>query len=118
MRKESQRKGIGRALMAWGLERTDKQNLESYIEASAQGRELYEHCGYGQVARVEMDFSRGPKGAAWQDWDRRVSPYSFSIVWRPRQEDWINEPAQTWDDRIPKESRKYGEPQQRFRVGY
>jgi len=51
-RPEFQGKGAGSALMRWGLARADEDRLETYIEASPEGKPIYEHFGFAEVDRL------------------------------------------------------------------
>lgn len=90
MRPEQQRKGVGQALMAWGLKRTDELGLESYIEATAAGRKLYERCGYRVVARVDVNISRNDRGEAWRSLEDRILPSGYDSMWRSVNGVWEN----------------------------
>ena len=98
---EQQRRGIGQALMSWGLSRTDKAGLESYVEATPAGRKLYERCGYHFVARVNIVVKNTDGDETWKDLESRVLPSGYDSIWRP-----IlgvcekGEPQRTWKDRL------------------
>ncbi|KAF5879156.1 putative gnat family protein [Botrytis fragariae] len=49
---ESQSKGAAGKLMRWGLERADEDGVETYLEASPVGKEVYEHFGFEEKARL------------------------------------------------------------------
>ncbi|TGO20838.1 hypothetical protein BPAE_0262g00150 [Botrytis paeoniae] len=49
---EFQGKGAAGKLMRWGLERADEDGVETYLEASPVGKEVYEHFGFGEKARL------------------------------------------------------------------
>ncbi|KAK4988218.1 hypothetical protein LTR66_007375 [Elasticomyces elasticus] len=52
---EYQRQGLGALLVKWGCDRSDKQGLESYLDASEKGRPFYrEHHGFEDRAVVEL----------------------------------------------------------------
>ena len=50
-RKEYQRKGVGRILMEWGVEKADADGWECYLGSSAEGKGLYEKYGFMEVER-------------------------------------------------------------------
>lgn len=54
---DHQRKGIGRKLLQWGLDEADKLGLIAYLEASVDGRHLYETTGFKVVKEARLDFS-------------------------------------------------------------
>lgn len=55
VRKESQRKGVGSLLMRYGTERADQDGWMAYVNASAEGRPLYERHGFVTVKLSEFD---------------------------------------------------------------
>ncbi|KAI9901991.1 hypothetical protein N3K66_003808 [Trichothecium roseum] len=50
VRKEAQRKGVGSALMAVGTEAADREGYDAYVNASIDGKGLYEKFGFRTVA--------------------------------------------------------------------
>ena len=50
-----QGKGAAGKLMRWGLEKADADGLETYIEASPDGKSIYEHFGFREVERLIVD---------------------------------------------------------------
>lgn len=62
--------GAGRRLVQWGVERVDGDGCEAYLEASPEGRGLFERFGFVVVERlgyldgqyVECSMVRGVKG--------------------------------------------------------
>ncbi|KAB5547359.1 acetyltransferas-like protein [Coniochaeta sp. 2T2.1] len=44
-----QRRGLGGMLVRWGLERADAEGWEAYLDATPEGRGLYERLGFGKV---------------------------------------------------------------------
>ncbi|KAF2674879.1 acyl-CoA N-acyltransferase [Microthyrium microscopicum] len=50
-----QRRGVGRLLMQWGMDKADKLGLENYLEASQAGKKLYESCGFRAIKEMQFD---------------------------------------------------------------
>ncbi|PWY77404.1 acyl-CoA N-acyltransferase [Aspergillus heteromorphus CBS 117.55] len=48
--------GIGTTMLRWGMERADAAGRGIYLEASREGRGLYERLGWGVVGEVEVGF--------------------------------------------------------------
>lgn len=54
-RPEWQGKGAAGRLMRWGLEKADEEGVETYLEASPDGKPIYEHFGFKEVGRLIVD---------------------------------------------------------------
>ncbi|KAK4116117.1 hypothetical protein N656DRAFT_794456 [Canariomyces notabilis] len=52
------RKGAGGLLVQWGLEKQKETGLNCYLQASEQGRKLYEHYGFQDIDTVEFDLDK------------------------------------------------------------
>ena len=50
-----QRRGIGRKLMQWGLDEADRLGIVSWLFARPAGMQLYQRCGYVEVANISFD---------------------------------------------------------------
>lgn len=52
-------------LLKWGAAEADRLGLPSYLEASEEGRPLYEKHGFRSVGKLVTDFSKwnGPADA-------------------------------------------------------
>ncbi|RFU81553.1 hypothetical protein TARUN_647 [Trichoderma arundinaceum] len=53
-----QRRGAGSMCLRWGAAEADRLGLVSYLEASEEGRLLYEKHGYKEVDRITVDLSK------------------------------------------------------------
>jgi GNAT superfamily N-acetyltransferase len=51
-RPEYRRKGAAGMLMRWGLQKADADEVEAYLEASPEGKPVYEHFGFREVERL------------------------------------------------------------------
>lgn len=49
-----QRRGIGDALISWGLRKADQDKLESYLDASMLGLPFYERRGFQFGKLIEL----------------------------------------------------------------
>jgi len=52
----SQRMGVGKKLLEWGLRQCDEENIEVWIDASPEGKGLYEKVGWKEVGFLDTDF--------------------------------------------------------------
>ncbi|KAH6609892.1 hypothetical protein Trco_003238 [Trichoderma cornu-damae] len=55
---DHQRRGAGGMCLQWGTAEADRLGLVSYLEASEEGRPLYEKYGFKEVDRIVVDLSR------------------------------------------------------------
>lgn len=60
---DHQKRGAGSMLLRWGASEADRLGLESYLEASPEGKPLYAKCGFRELETLVTDFSAwgGPK---------------------------------------------------------
>lgn len=54
-RREDQGRGAGGMLLRWGLERADEEGTETYLEASPDGKPIYQRFGFEEVDRLVVD---------------------------------------------------------------
>ncbi|KAF2648406.1 hypothetical protein K491DRAFT_612804, partial [Lophiostoma macrostomum CBS 122681] len=76
-------RGIGRTLAAWGVEKADDMRVESFLEATDMGRELYQKLGFVVVSIEEADASRQGLDEEWEELRRKFLPYHWHCMWRP-----------------------------------
>jgi hypothetical protein len=89
--------------MQWGIERTDRLGLESFIEATPEGQALYETCGYRPIKKVQVNMVKyaGEKGTEWEKLEREKLPIGYTATWRPAHGVWKpEEPERTWRERF------------------
>ncbi|EED18764.1 conserved hypothetical protein [Talaromyces stipitatus ATCC 10500] len=85
---EYQRKGIGRAIMKWGLRKADQLGLESWLDASPFGYSLYHSVGfltYGSnnvSIKMHEDYNQGQQ-AEWEEYKKIMLPVEHAVMWRP-----------------------------------
>jgi ribosomal protein S18 acetylase RimI-like enzyme len=73
-----QRKGIGRMLLDWGVERANSENVPVLLESTAYGEGLYRKAGFLDFDRVELTESIGmpamilpPPGKSIEDYRKK-----------------------------------------------
>ena len=54
-----QRRGIGRKLIQWGLDRADDEKIVAYLNARPAARKLYLAAGFQPVAELEFAHVQG-----------------------------------------------------------
>lgn len=61
--------------MDWGTQKADKMKLEAYIDATEQGKFLYEKCGFVAAERIDfvyLSLSRVVDRRRWREFLRRL----------------------------------------------
>lgn len=66
---EAQRRGVGSALMRFGVDKADEEGWMSYLNASADGKALYERfnfvvvdsTSFGELGMTQYHMKRDPK---------------------------------------------------------
>ncbi|KAL2068027.1 hypothetical protein VTL71DRAFT_16125 [Oculimacula yallundae] len=61
-RPEYQGKGAGGKLLRWGIEKSDADRTETYLEASPDGLPIYEHLGFKEVERLVVELEGKKEG--------------------------------------------------------
>ncbi|KAN0099202.1 acyl-CoA N-acyltransferase [Hyaloscypha variabilis] len=51
-RPEEQGRGAAGMLLRWGIQKADEEGTEAYLEASPEGKPVYEHYGFREVERL------------------------------------------------------------------
>ena len=96
-----QRHGIGSLLMEWGLNRIDALGLESFIEATSNGKYLYAEYGYRLVKVVNVNMARTNASDEWTRLKEKLLPIGYTAMWRPVGGIWdAGEPQRTWAKRL------------------
>ncbi|KAH8703270.1 putative GNAT family acetyltransferase [Talaromyces proteolyticus] len=85
---EHQRKGVGRAILDWGLAKADRLGLESWLDASVYGLPLYQKVGFLTYGRnnvqVEMPANYdADQKAEWEHYKSIMLPVECTVMWRP-----------------------------------
>jgi hypothetical protein len=60
--------------LKWGTAEADRLGLVSYLEASEDGRPLYEKFGFKEVDRIDVDLSK---------WDSPITATSYLMIREP-----------------------------------
>ncbi|KAG7005853.1 hypothetical protein G7Y79_00017g042350 [Physcia stellaris] len=97
---EYRRKGVGRLLLSWGIEKADELGLESYIDATDQGIPLYEAHGYVKAAGVNFHAEQEKRSPRWHELRGVLLPFTFWPMWRPAGGKFENGTGPPWDQAI------------------
>jgi predicted N-acetyltransferase YhbS len=57
-RPDQQGRGVGKALLRWGMDHADKQQRRIYLEATTPGFPLYAKMGWKPLEEAEIDYAR------------------------------------------------------------
>ncbi|KAF2111172.1 acyl-CoA N-acyltransferase [Lophiotrema nucula] len=85
---DHRRRGIGSLLMKAGEVEADALGVESWIEASAMGKPLYEKFGFRPLFRLCYDMEKEGKSDEWRKLEHEMTPPPFWAMWRPKQGRW------------------------------
>ncbi|KAF7940710.1 uncharacterized protein EAE97_006896 [Botrytis byssoidea] len=76
-------KGIGTLLMDWGTNMADKLGLEGFIEASDNGRSLYQKHGFRTLMKLSIDLEKKNASGEWNRLLHELGSFHFYINYRP-----------------------------------
>jgi GNAT superfamily N-acetyltransferase len=51
---EHQRKGVGKMLVTWGIEKARQDSRDIYLASMPAGRSLYLSCGFRELGEMEV----------------------------------------------------------------
>jgi GNAT superfamily N-acetyltransferase len=86
VRSAYRRRGAGSLMVQWGVEKADEMGIESFVEASWYGSQVYRKHGFLYIDDVKP--KRPPQWEGNTDWDLLESKYAFGIewLWRPKKD--------------------------------
>ena len=79
---EYRRKGVGSLVMRWGLDHADKLGSESFVEATVEGKPLYERFGFEVVDTNELHVEEKPS-QEWKELESTLIPFTWWSMHRP-----------------------------------
>ncbi|KAK6525264.1 hypothetical protein TWF694_005410 [Orbilia ellipsospora] len=62
-----QRRGIGEALVKWGVKKARKDNIPSALEASVAGKKVYSKCGFEEMRVLDAYHPDVANGGVWRE---------------------------------------------------
>ncbi|KAJ0417919.1 acyl-CoA N-acyltransferase [Aspergillus carlsbadensis] len=71
---DHQGRGVGKALLRWGMDRADKQQRRIYVEATTPGFPLYARMGWTALDEVAIDYAR------WGGEGKQILPLTKSDI--------------------------------------
>jgi len=84
------RRGAGRLLMDWGVNKADELGYETYIDATVEGKPLYDVYGFISADKHDFDVSEANPSQRWKEQiaePQKLLPFSFWPMWRPAKEE-------------------------------
>ena len=79
---DHRRKGIGSLIMQWGLDRADELGLESYIEATKEGKPCYEAFGFKAIDKNEFR-ARESTDRERKEVEKHLLPFEWWSMYKP-----------------------------------
>ena len=101
VREKWQQKGIGSAMMEWGVQRADELGLETFIEGTDYGKLLYQKHGNRNLRTVWIDTDAADANDEWRAMERKYLPkgFHYHLMWRPVNGDWSEGASKAWEER-------------------
>lgn len=85
---EHRHKGIGRAILDWGLAKADGLGLDSWLNASSFGFRLYQSVGFltygsNNVEVAIPEHYTEAQREEWEQYKKILLPLNNAVMWRP-----------------------------------
>ncbi|MCJ1373894.1 hypothetical protein MMC20_005124 [Loxospora ochrophaea] len=74
---EHRRKGVGALVIKWGLERADRLGLESFVEATKEGKTSYESFGFEVIDINEFHGQNEKLDKDWTELESNFLPFTW-----------------------------------------
>ena len=84
VRQDHQRKGVGRLLVNWGIQKADELDIECFVEATDAGRMLYQKFGFTKLMKVLVDAENGDEKRHEMIKKLTPQPVKYWAMWRPK----------------------------------
>ena len=78
------RRGVASLMMQWGVSKAINLDLEMFIEAATDGREVYRKFGLVDIDRLSTPKQPGKVDEEWKELER-MYPFEATWMWRPKQ---------------------------------
>ena len=85
---DHRRRGVGSMLVQWGIDKADSLGLESAVEASDQGRYLYEGFYFRALLCVAINMTKKNPSDTWSALASQMGTPNTWFMWRPSKGDW------------------------------
>ena len=77
------RRGAGRLLMGWGVEKAQEKGFEVFVESTDLGRPLYESFGLAVTSVFQLGIYEANMSDEWRKLEREILPMHFYFMWKP-----------------------------------
>ena len=77
------KRGAGKLLVQWGVQKADEMRVEAYVEASLLGKPVYEREGFIVVEAPDLDFDVPGSSEQRREFAERLRTGSLALMWRP-----------------------------------
>ncbi|EED16410.1 GNAT family acetyltransferase, putative [Talaromyces stipitatus ATCC 10500] len=100
---EHRRKGVSNLFLKWGLSRADELGLESWLDASTEGRPVYTKLGFvpyrmNNVNPAMPSSYTEEEKAEWEKLEKEILPMDSMTMWRPLGGKFVEgETVKPWD---------------------
>ena len=82
---EHRRRGAARQLVEWGVHEADRLGLETFIEATDDGKPLYEACGFTYMSTNYWESVKRNPSKKWIELSEYFqTPIHNYLMWRPK----------------------------------
>lgn len=82
---EHRRRGVGSMLIRWGFDKADELGLETFVEATAEGKPTYAANGFRYVDTFLMDAVKNDPSPRWMELEKELrTPIPLFLMVRPK----------------------------------
>ncbi|KAL9129045.1 MAG: hypothetical protein Q9217_002415 [Psora testacea] len=82
---EHRHRGIGSTLVGWGVQKADELGIDAFVEATDDGKPLYEARGFVYMHTFYLDSARRNPSKKWMELANYVkTPVHCYFLWRPK----------------------------------
>jgi predicted N-acetyltransferase YhbS len=93
---DHRKKGVGKMLVQWGLERADALGVETVVQSVPFSVPFYEKCGFACVEQIDIDFSVSEPSEQWKRYQNEDMRAFF--MWRPAGKDYEMGDSMPWKE--------------------
>jgi len=95
VRSGRQRKGVGKMLVKWGVQKADEFGIECFVEATDAGQKLHSKFGFSTLLKVLVGAEYGTKVRHEMIQKLSPQPVQYWAMWRPKSKN--GAPQTLWE---------------------